>query len=87
MRAKKRSVLMVKGDGDSIYEEAYFILKNGNELSESPKNVTRDMVSEANMIIESSFEFEKKRDFKNPTRYAVSFIIGALLIQILNIIF
>lgn len=78
---------MVKGEVDSIYEEAYFILKNGNELSEPVKNVTRDMVSEANRIIESSFEFEKKRTRIRPAGYIFSFIIGALIIQILNIIF
>ena len=87
MRAKKRSVLMVKGDGDSIYEEAYFILKSGKELSEPQNNVTRDMVCEANKIIESSFEFEKKSSHKSPISYVASFMIGAILIQILNIIF
>ena len=85
MRAKKRSVVMVKGESDSIYEEAYFILKN--ELSETHENVTRDMVSEANKIIESSFEFEKKKKNKNFTGYVFFLLLGALIIQILNIIF
>ncbi len=78
---------MVKGESDSFYEEAYFILKNENELSESYENVTRDMVSEANKIIESSFEFEKKKNHKNFSGYVFFLLLGALIIQILNIIF
>jgi len=87
MRVKKRSVLYIKGTEGCAYDEAYFIIKDENETSLRAENVTRDMVYEANRIIEENFEF-KKRNKKIP-RFAIlsSFIAGVIITQILNIIF
>ena len=47
----RRSVILVKGDEESIFECAYFVLKNGDEPF---KMSDEDMVAEANKIIEAS---------------------------------
>ena len=87
MRAVKRSVLRIKGTEGCIYEEAYFIIKDGGDASYKSENVTRDMVFEANRIIEENFEIKKPKRKRIPFGMVISFILGGALIQILNIIF
>ena len=87
MRAVKRSVLRIKGTEGCIFEEAYFIIKDGDETNLKSENVTRDMVYEANRIIEESFEIKKKKKKALPVKVIIPFLIGAVLTQILNIIF
>ena len=87
MRAVKRSVLRIKGTEGCIYEEAYFIIRDGGDASYKQENVTRDMVYEANRIIEENFEIKKPKKRHFPIGALFSFILGCILIQILNIIF
>ena len=87
MRAVKRSVLRIRGTEGCIYEEAYFIIKAGEDASYKTENVTRDMVFEANRIIEENFEIKKTKKVRFPVAVVISFIVGVVLTQILNIIF
>ena len=87
MRAVKRSVLRIRGTEGCIYEEAYFIIKDGEDASYKTENVTRDMVFEANRIIEENFEIKKAKKVRFPIKIVISFILGVVLTQILNIIF
>ena len=87
MRAVKRSVLRIRGTEGCIYEEAYFIIKDGEDASYKTENVTRDMVFEANRIIEENFEIKKAKKVRFPINIVISFILGVVLTQILNIIF
>ena len=87
MRAVKRCVLRIKGTEGSIYEEAYFIIKDGDDASYKKENVTRDMVFEANRIIEENFDFSRKKKNSSALLYFLTLILGGLLVQILNIIF
>ena len=87
MRAVKRSVLRIRGTEGCIYEEAYFIIKDGEDASYKTENVTRDMVFEANRIIEENFEIKKAKQVRFPIKIVISFILGVVLTQILNIIF
>ena len=87
MRAVKRSVLRIKGTEGCVYEEAYFIIKDGDDASYKTENVTRDMVFEANRIIEENFEIKKTKKAHFPFEIIISFFVGAVLTQILNIIF
>ncbi|MBR5817817.1 MAG: hypothetical protein IKY62_04140 [Clostridia bacterium] len=87
MRAVKKSVLRIKGSENSAFEEAYFIIKDVNETSYKTENVTRDMVFEANRIIEENFDFSRKKKNSSALLYFLTLILGGLLVQILNIIF
>ena len=87
MRAVKRSVLRIRGTEGCIYEEAYFIIKDGEDASYKTENVTRDMVFEANRIIEENFEIKKAKKVRFPIKIVISFILGVVLTQILNIFF
>lgn len=87
MRAQKRSVLRIRGTEGCIYEEAYFIIKDGDDASYKTENVTRDMVFEANRIIEENFEIKKSKRKQVPFALLLSFALGAVLTQIMNIIF
>lgn len=87
MRAVKRSVLRIRGTEGCVYEEAYFIFKDGEDASYKTENFTRDMVFEANRIIEENFEIKKTKKVHFPFGIIVSFAVGVVLTQILNIIF
>ena len=87
MRAVKRCVLRIKGTEGCVYEEAYFIIKDGDDASYKTENATRDMVFEANRIIEENFEIKKARKRRLPVGVVISFLFGVVITQILNIIF
>lgn len=87
MRAVKRCVLRIKGTEGCAYEEAYFIIKDGDDASYKTENATRDMVYEANRIIEENFEIKKAQRRRLPITVIISFLIGVVITQILNIIF
>ena len=55
----QRKVIVVKGDDESVFECAYFVLKNSPESLNCKEE---DMVAEANRIIE---ENEGKKEIKN----------------------
>ena len=87
MRAVKMSVLRIKGTEGCAFEEAYFVINDGDGASYKKENVTRDMVSEANRIIEENFEIKKRKRWQFPRGLIISFILGAVTAQILNLIF
>ena len=82
MRAVKRSVLRIKGTEGCIYEEAYFIIKDGDDASYKTENATRDMVFEANKIIEGcagNRKGKKRADSKALLLLALCFTVGMII--------
>lgn len=78
MRGCQKKIVFLKNTGSPIFDEAYFILKNDGYELKSDKNVTRDMVCEANRIIEENFGIGRKRRIPRACLYVISFIFGAL---------
>lgn len=85
MRGCQKKIVFLKNTGSHIFDEAYFILKSDGQEQKNDKNVTRDMVCEANRIIEENFGLVKKRRIPRACLYAISFILGALTALIITI--
>ena len=85
MRGCQKRIVFLKNTGSHLFDEAYFILKSDGQEQKNDKNVTRDMVCEANRIIEENFELGKKRRIPRVCLYAISFVFGALTALIIAI--
>ena len=80
----KKSVIMVNGDGNSLFETAYFILKN--DLCQRTCGED-DMINEANRIIEERMIFpiendkkgRKKKGDKKCGRVVIPFAAGTAI--------
>ena len=86
MRGCQRRVVFLKNVKSPIFEEAYFILKNDESTVKSSKNATRDMVSEANRIIEENFGRNRRMTLHRTLTIIFSFLSGALISFILTLI-
>lgn len=81
MRGYQKRVIFLKNTGSELFEEAYFVVKDG--MGEKRSHL--DMVGEANRIIEENYE--KKKRFTFPVNLALSFLAGALITLIFCLIF
>lgn len=78
MKGCQKKVIFLKNTGSYLFDEAYFIISREGERSP----VTEEsMIVEANRIIESNIEAEKKGTPVGHTalKAAVPFLIGAAL--------
>ena len=84
MRGCQRRVVFLKNTGSSIFEGAYFVLKEDRNGCDG-KERECDMVLEASRIIEENFERKKGRA-KGYLFYVVSFLIGAAVSAVLALL-
>ena len=75
MRGCQKRVVFLKNTGSSIFEGAYFVIKDENRRDEKDGDEC-DMVLEASRIIEENFERKGRRTAVH-LYYALSFILGA----------
>ena len=76
MRGCQKRVVFLKNTGSSIFESAYFVLKEDSVNKSDPFSYT-DMVHEANRIIEENLAGKKR----NKSIYIIliaAFLLGAL---------
>ena len=76
MRGCQKRVVFLKNTGSSIFESAYFVLKEDSVNKGDPFSYT-DMVHEANRIIEENLAGKKR----NKSIYIIllaAFLLGAL---------
>ncbi|MBQ7821270.1 MAG: hypothetical protein IJ391_03205 [Clostridia bacterium] len=67
-------MIKISGCADTVFEEAYFVLKPG---SEKDRMSERDIIAEANRIIRENSSFSDRRD----RRYVkMSFAVFCLLV-------
>lgn len=85
MRGCQRRVVYLKNTGSSIFEGAYFVLKDDRNICEG-KDAVCDMVHEASRIIEENFD-RKKRQAKVYFCYSFSFLAGAAVSALLALLF
>lgn len=79
MRGYQKKIIFLKNTGSSLFEEAYFVLKNEGEGNSSHAT----LVKEANRIIEENFarkkSFKKIFNLRNLTAFclgsAVAFVV------------
>ena len=78
MKGCQKKVIFLKNTGSYLFDEAYFIISREGERSPITEE---SMIVEANRIIESSIDTEKKDSHGGHTalRVAVPFLIGAAL--------
>ena len=86
----QRKVIVVKGDDESIFESAYFVLKNGPKYDNFSEG---DMVEEADRIIRESGQIKDKKSDKkdekkekNYKKIIVPFSIGTALGSLLGLL-
>ncbi len=76
LKGCQREMVVVKGDSDSVFESAYFLLKKSHSPKSSKKE---DIVECANSIInENSFASLKKRRFKTALLGVACFLFGVV---------
>ena len=83
MRGYKKSVVFLKNTGSSIFEEAYFVLKDKGHTTHGAASA--DMVKEASRIIEESF-CKKKGPVRRILLYIALFFAGVLTSFIITLI-
>lgn len=75
MRGYQKRVIYMKNPGSAVFEEAYFVIKEGNHSSPSGQ----DIIKEANRIIEENVSGGKKETvYMRITRGAGLFFAGFL---------
>ena len=90
MRVEGVRSVVIRGDEGDCFSLAYLILKNDKDYDFDCENVTRDMLSIANGIIEEQIEKEKREkrtERKRPLYYLFFTLFGATSALILNLIF
>ena len=80
MRGYEKRVFLLKGTDGGIFEEAIFLVKDGEAAPDVSQN---DMISEANRIIEESLGGRQpRRIYRRGSRasaFFTPFLLGALL--------
>ena len=79
MNKEKKKIIFIKSTGSDIFEEAYFVLKSAKYDGKYKDNLTRDMVQEANRVIDEKIGVERKRRLTLIFSALGSFVFGALL--------
>ena len=79
MNKEKKKIIFIKSTGSDIFEEAYFVLKSTKFDGKYRENLTRDMVQEANRVIDEKIGAERKRRLILILSALGSFIFGAFL--------
>ena len=75
---KKRIIYVTNADCDDL-NNTFFVLKSNKNKEKDNKNFTRDMVSEANRVIDEKIGSDKKRRITLILTATVSFLFGALI--------
>jgi hypothetical protein len=75
LRGYQKRVIYLKNTGSEIFKEAYFVLEDEKDTSNISK---KEMVDEANRIIEESFYYKKSGKFKRFIPI-VTFFLGVIL--------
>ena len=85
MRGYQKRVIYMKNPGSSFFEEAYFVIKDGNENSVS----SPDIIEEANRIIKENIK--EKREIKRASSlfaFGMPFLLGSVIATlVLSLIF
>ncbi|MBO5908370.1 MAG: hypothetical protein J6Q67_01085 [Clostridia bacterium] len=79
MRGYKKKVILIKNTGSDMFEEAFFVLKSDNKEENRQINLTRDMVYEANRVIDEKVVDDRKRKSAVILASLISFLSGALI--------
>ena len=79
LKGTQKKMIVVEGNTGSMFETVYFVLKRDAE--ESGRYREKDMISEANRIVEASVNRKQKRSVK--ARSLLPFALGAVLSTLL----
>ena len=75
LKGIQKTVIMIRPEATSSFEQAYFVLKNDNALKSYDK---KDMIREANRIISDSRAVGAKRKKRRYYSPFMMFIVGAV---------
>lgn len=79
-----KRIVVIREVGGELFEAAYFVLRGDKMPIIDDENVTRDVVSEANRIIESSFRIPKGGRKRGLILPILTFIAGASVALIIG---
>lgn len=79
MNKEKKKIIFIKSADSDIFDEAYFVLKSAKREEKGRNNLTRDMVYEANRVIEEKIGNDRKRKAALCLTAFIFFILGAFI--------
>ncbi len=80
LKGCRKQMIVLRGTGSEIFDEAYFVLKKSGEKELSPINERKSMLLEANRILEESRMGEGTRGKSYYLiRYLLFFLSGIIL--------
>ena len=86
MRGYQRRVIYLKNTGSALFDEAYFVVKEGGVAAAE----SGDMVSEATRIIEENLGDKKRRgrarSFREWMLFSFGFLGGVVAMLLVNLI-
>lgn len=87
MRVSSTRAVVIKGERTDAFSLAYLVLKSGEFDTVDYENVTRDMVSLANRIIDGHIKKENKKEKRAHLNNILFFVLGAIFTYIISLIF
>ncbi len=79
MNKEKKKIIFIKSADSDVFEEAYFVLKSAKREEKDRNNLTRDMVYEANRVIDEKIGSDRKRKAALCLTALLSFLFGAFV--------
>ncbi len=87
MRVSSTRAVVIKGEREDAFSLAYLVLKDGEFNTANYENVTRDMVSLADRIIEGQIKRDKRKEGHRVFSAFFYFALGVLFTYIISMIF
>lgn len=87
MRVSSTRAVVIKGERDDAFSLAYLVLKSGEFDTVDYENVTRDMVSLADRIIDGHIKRERRIERGGHLKNILFFIFGAVFTYLISLIF
>lgn len=83
MRGYQKRVIYLKNTGSDFFKEAYFVIEEDKKTTNSS---TKDLVDEANKIIDENFYRRKNRKIKKAVPY-LAFLAGMALTSLIFVLY
>lgn len=74
MKGTQKQMVVVKTVGNRYYEEAHFVLRDGQHLADEARTT---MLAEANRILDECMHVPRRRRMRRVTAFFVGLALGA----------
>ncbi|MBO5898919.1 MAG: hypothetical protein J6R04_07900 [Clostridia bacterium] len=76
VKGTQKQMVVVKTAGNRYYEEAHFVLRDGQRLTDEAEPT---MLAEANRILDECMRTPRRRRMRRVTAFFVGLVLGAAL--------